>query len=162
MAKISAHSNREANHSPDALKVALDNFEASLLTPMISGELVVWLEAVRQLWEEVSAQVHFQVKHLHPRQYEEMAEQDSELLPRIEQLRAEDASVEEHRAQLSQSIGRSAQHVPKMEPDEEKALEHIRFIVELGTAFLTRVRKQQIAVQTWYVEAFNRDHGAVD
>ena len=113
-------------------------------------------------WEEASAQIHFHVKHLHPRHYDEIAKQDPELLPRIDQLRAEDESIEQQREQLAQSIGRMGQHVPKMEPDEEKAHKHTKAIIDSGTAFLTQVRKQEVAVQTWYVEAFNRDGGAVD
>jgi hypothetical protein len=120
------------------------------------------LEEVEKSWEEASAQIHFHVKHLHPGQYEEISKQDPELLPRIEQLQAEDESIEQQRAQLSDSIGRVGQHAPKLEPDEEKAQKYIRTLVDQGTAFLTQVRKQEVAVQTWYVEAFNRDGGAVD
>src|SRR4051812_29216345 len=162
MATISDPPKAHADNSHDDLKAALTTFETSLLSPTISGELSPWLEEVQKTWEEASTQVHFYVKHLHPRQYEEISKQDPELLPRIEQLQAEDEAIEQQRAQLSQSIGRIGQHAPKLEPDEEKAQKYIKAIVNQGTAFLTQVRKQEVAVQTWYVEAFNRDRGAVD
>jgi hypothetical protein len=148
--------------SDDDLKTVLAKFETSLLAPTVSGELATWLEEVQKSWEEASAQIHFHVKHLHPSQYEEISKQDPELLPRIEQLQAEDESIEQQRAQLSDSIGRVGQHAPKLEPDEAKAQKYIKTLVDQGTAFLTQVRKQEVAVQTWYVEAFNRDGGAVD
>jgi uncharacterized coiled-coil DUF342 family protein len=162
MATLSHQPKPAANNSHDDLKAVLTEFETSLLTPTISGELASWLEEVQKTWEEASAQIHFHVKHLHPRQYDEISKQDPELLPRIDQLRAEDEVIEQQRAQLAQSIGRVGQHALKMEPDEEKAQKHIKVIVDVGTAFLIQVRKQEVAVQTWYVEAFNRDGGAVD
>jgi hypothetical protein len=162
MATISDPPKAEADHSHDDLKSALTTFETSLLSPTVSGQLANWLDEVQKSWEEASAQIHFHVKHLHPRQYDEISKQDPELLPRIEQLQAEDEAIEQQREQLAQSIGRVGQHVPKMEPDEEKAQKYTKAMIDNGTAFLIQVRKQEAAVQTWYVEAFNRDGGAVD
>ena len=162
MATASNLTKAEPDFSHDELKAVLTTFETSLLSPTVSGELAPWLEEVQKSWEEASAQIHFHVKHLHPRQYDEISKQDPELLPRIEQMQAEDEAIEQQREQLSQSIGRAGQHVPKMEPDEEKAQKHTKAIIDSGTAFVTQVRKQEVAVQTWYVEAFNRDGGAVD
>jgi uncharacterized protein (DUF3084 family) len=162
MPTISDPPKADANYSHDDLRPVLAAFEESLLAPTVSGELTTWLEQVQKSWEEASAQIHFHAKHLHPRQYDEISKQDPELFPRIEQLQAEDEAIEQQRAQLSQAIGRVCQHAPKLEPDEEKAQKYIKTIVDDGTAFLIRVRKQEVAVQTWYVEAFNRDGGAVD
>jgi len=162
MSTISDRDQANTNYSQDELNAVLAKFETSLLSPTISGELPSWLEEVQKSWEEASAQIHYYIKHVHPRQYDEIAKQDPELLPRIEQLQAEDEAIEQQRAQLSQSIGRVGQHAPKLEPDEEKAQKYVKTIVDGGTAFLIRVRKLEVAVQTWYVEAFNRDVGAVD
>jgi uncharacterized protein (DUF3084 family) len=162
MSTISDRPKAESNHSPDELKAALSTFEISLLTPTISGELATWLEEIQKTWDEASTQIHYHLKHLHPRQFDEISKQDPELLPKIEQLQAEDEAIEQQRAQLSQLIGRVGQHAPKLEPDEEKAQKYTKSLVDQGTAFLTQVRKQEVALQTWYVEAFNRDRGAVD
>ena len=150
------------NHAECDLKPALADFETSLVTPIISGELATWAKEVQKTWSEASAQIHYHLKHLHPRQYGEISQQDPELLPRIELLQAEDEAIEQQREQLAQAISRVTQHMPKFEPDEEKAQKHTKILVDDGTAFLVRVRKQEAAVQTWYVEAFNRDRGAVD
>ena len=162
MATISDRAKAETSNSNGDLKAVLTAFETSLLTPTVSGELATWLEEVQKTWEEASTQVHYHIKHLHPRQYDEISKQDPELLPRIDQLRAEDEAIEQQRALLAQAIGRVGQHVPKMEPDEEKAAKYTKAMIDSGTAFLIQVRKQEAAVQTWYVEAFNRDGGAVD
>lgn len=144
------------------LKSLLDAFETNLVTPIVSGELASWIDEVQTAWTETTAQVHYHTTHLHPRQYEEIAKQDPELLPRIELLKAEDAAIEDQREKLNQVVVRLSQHAPKLEPDEEKAQKHTKSLIDDGTAFVARVRKQGVAVQTWYVEAFTRDHGAVD
>src|SRR5882757_9486319 len=110
---------RDAPANPELeLKTALDNFERSLATPIISGELSPWLVDVQKSWSEAGAQTHFHVKHLHARQYEEIAKQDPELLPRLDLLKAEDTAIEQLRDQLNQTVVRVAQHAPTFEPDE--------------------------------------------
>src|SRR4051794_34311563 len=109
MATISDHPKAEADKSHNDLKTVLTTFETNLLTPAVSGELASWFGDVQKSWEEASAQIHFHVKHLHPRQYDEISKQDPELFPRIEQLQVEDEAIEQQREQLSQSIGRVGQ-----------------------------------------------------
>jgi len=113
-------------------------------------------------WSEAGAQTHFHTKHLHGRQYDEIAKQDPELLPRLDLLKAEDAAIEQLRDQLNQTVIRVAKHAPSFEPDEEKAQKFTKTLIDDGLAFVIRVRKQSVAVQTWYIEAFNRDGGSVD
>jgi hypothetical protein len=146
----------------DELKKALAAFESSLATPVVSGELAEWLEAVKQSWTEVSAKTHYQVKQKHLLQFERITKEDPELLPRVEQLQAEDAAIEQNREMLGQIVSSTTSHAPKLEPDEEKAQHHIKKLVDEGMAFIVRVRKQEVAIQTWYTEAFNRDRGAGD
>ncbi len=155
----------ERNNSADAeaaFKSSLDEFERALLHPLISGELSTWVQDIQHDWSEAASHIHYQLKHQHPRQYEEIAQQDPELLSRIDLLKAEDAAIEEHREKISQAVARVAEHVPKLEPDEAKAEKHTKPLVDDGMAFVARVRKQVVAVQTWYIEAFNRDRGAGD
>lgn len=146
----------------DELKSALAEFETDLLRPIVSGERMAWVGEVKKSWAEASAQVHYHVKHLHPRQYDDMSKQNPEMLPRIDLLSAEDDTIEEQREHCAQAIARAVSFAAAMEPDEEKAEKHTTQLVEAGIAFITRVRKQEIAVQTWYIEAFDRDRGAVD
>lgn len=155
------HATRVDN--PEAeLKDALDAFETSLLRPVVSGDLAGWIDELQRAWAEAASQIHLHVQQLHPRQYDEISKQDVELLPRIELLRAEDAAIEAQRGKLNQCVERLAHHGPKLEPDEEKAQKHTKSLLDDATALIARVRKQSVAVQTWYIEAFNRDGGAVD
>jgi hypothetical protein len=144
------------------LKGALSAFETSLATPVISGELADWLDAVKKSWAAASAQVQHQARERHPQQYDEISKADPELFPRVEQLQAEDEAIEADRATLDNLVARMSEHVPKLEPDEEKAQHHTKTVTDDGMAFIARVRKQEVALQTWFVEAFNRDRGSVD
>jgi hypothetical protein len=144
------------------LKSALTVLETSLSTPIVSGELAAWVDEVRKTWQQASARIHEAVTRLHPRQYDEIAEQDLELLPQVERLKLEDEAIERDRQRIGQMIERDAQHVPKLEPDEGKAQKHVQNLIDDGLAFITRVRKQEVAVETWLVEAFNRDRGTAD
>ncbi|MCI0332427.1 MAG: hypothetical protein L0228_04295 [Planctomycetes bacterium] len=148
--------------SESGLKAALTAFETCLATPIVSGELSDWLDRLGQSWAEASAQVGFEIEHRHPRQYEQIGKVDPELLPRVEQLQGEDEAIEADRNKLGQTVARTVEHAPKLEPDEEKAQQHTKKLVDDGTAFVARVRKQEVAVETWFVEAFNRDRGAGD
>jgi hypothetical protein len=144
------------------LKTALDAFEIACLRPIVSGELQSWVDHLKEEWCRANKQLELHTRHLHPRQYEEIAKQDPELFARVDLLRAEDVVIDTERARVDQSIARLAEHLPKLEPDEEKAKVRASTFVDDASAFLARVRKQMVAVQTWYVEAFNRDGGAVD
>ena len=95
MATVSDPAKAEPDYSHDELKAVLTTFETSLLTPTVSGELAPWLEEVQKSWKEASTQIHFHVKHLHPRQYDEISKQDPELLP---QHRATASRRRGHRA----------------------------------------------------------------
>ena len=152
----------DQRNSESELKEALSAFETSLATPLVSGELADWVESVQKSWAEVSAQIHYHVQELHPRQYDQIAKEDPELLPRVEQLQNEDALIEQEREKLNQIVSRTAEHAPKLEPDEGKAQQHTKKLIDEGMAFNTRIRKHEVAIQTWFMEAFNRDRGAVD
>jgi hypothetical protein len=162
------HSNPMRHQSPTPLnperelKSSLDAFEEALLTPIVSGELPAWAQNVKSTWAEASAQVSYHVKQLHPRQYEEIAAQDPELLPRIEVLKQEDCALEQRRDELSEAIGRVTTHIPELEPDEAKAASFTQELIDSSIQFIASVRKQSLAVQTWFSEAFTRDRGAVD
>lgn len=152
---------RTATATDRELLDALEGFETSLATPVVSGELVEWSEHARGAWARLLPLVRKQLS-LHPEQYDEIAEQDSELFAQIDKLRAEDAVLEESCQGLDQIIERVANLAPLVEPDERKFNEQMNKLQKAGTEFVTRVRKQQVAVQTWYQEAFVRDRGVAD
>jgi hypothetical protein len=80
----------------------------------------------------------------------------------VELLQAEDLAIQSDQVMLGQLINNTTQQAPKLEPDEGKANDLLKDLIDAGLAFVTRVRKQEVAIQTWFFEAFNRDRGPVD
>jgi hypothetical protein len=148
--------------SENELREALASFETSVATPIVSGELPDWADKVQKAWSEASAQVHYHVKHLRPRQYQEISNEDPALFQQVELLKAEDEAIEQEREKLNDRVTRVASHAPKVEPDEGKANHYVQSLIDDALAFVIRARKQEVAVQTWYVEAFNRERGGGD
>jgi hypothetical protein len=150
------------NNTDNDLRGALETFETSLATPIVSGELTVWSDHVRAAWTRLLPLVRKQLTKLHPKQYDEITGQDPELFAQIDKLKAEDAALDECSRGLDQTTERVAKLAPLVEPDERKFSEHMAHLQKHGTEFVARVRKQQVAVQTWYQEAFVRDRGVAD
>lgn len=154
--------NTEKSAVEDEFKSALDAFETSLATPIVSGELSDWLEATQNTWAEAASQITDRIEKQHPPQFEAIGKQDMELLPTVERLQAEDTAIASDLAAYHHGISRYAEQIPKLEPNEEKAQHYIKKLIDEGIALIVRVRKQEVAIQTWYIEAFNRDRGPVD
>ncbi len=77
-------------------------------------------------------------------------------------LKAEDEAIECDLEKLGHTMSRMAEHLPKLEPDEAKAQPHVQSLMDQSVALVARVRKQEVAVQTWFAEAFNRERGGGD
>lgn len=144
------------------LREALETFETALATPVVAGELASWSDGAQKAWNELSVQIHYHLGHLHPRQFQQIAGEDPEMHACVEKLKAEDAKVEQDREALGRIVTRVAAHAPKFERDEEKIRQHTQHLIDTGLAFVARIRKQEIAIQTWFMEAFNRDRGVAD
>ncbi len=144
------------------LRLSLERFETCLVTPMMAGELLSWVDELQNAWTDAFAHVRQHATELHPRQYQQISKADPELLPRTEKLQAEDAEIDEDCDEFARHLHRFAEHAPKFEPDEEKIAGHAKTLVDDGVEFITRVRKQEAAVHAWFTEAFTRDCGVAD
>lgn len=141
---------------------ALDEFEACLETPIVPGELESWTSAARAACGSVGVVLRDQINDAHPEQYAAITQEDPELDHRIEQLRDEDQQL---LAQF-EALNRRMQELPAkasfVEPREGKLEDQTSDVVEDGLALIIRVRRQEQAISTWYMEAFNRDRGIAD
>lgn len=144
------------------LREAIDVFDTALATPVVSGELAVWSDEVRAAWARLSPLVHHQMVTFHPKQYDEITRQDPELFAQVDKLKVEDAAILEEQSSFDASVSRLANLAPLVEPDERKFDDYQAKLRKDGAAFTTHVKQQQVAVQTWYIEAFNRDRGVAD
>jgi len=143
------------------LRSVLETFETRLDTPIISGELAAWASAVSKAWSDVAAQVQRSCER-HRDQFQQMATEDPELLPIVQQLQAEDDAIRQQIRKLTDEVNRVARRAEQVEPHEGELDPQVEALRDRGVAFLNRVRKQEVAVQTWFLEAFNRDRGVAD
>ena len=149
-------------HEFDEFRATLDSLETALNTPIVAGELADWTQEVGEAWSGAAEQVSRQIEDIHPRQFDEMADADPEMLSRVETLRTEDKEIAQERDAFHRHLARVIEHAPKFERDEEKIKSHTTSLIEAGLALIQRIRKQEVALQTWFVEAFQRDRGVAD
>jgi hypothetical protein len=148
---------------PDGeLRAALDTFETSLAIPIISGELANWSQQVQSAWQKANDQILRQLADLHPKQLKQIAKEDPELSAQVEKLKTEDAALEAGRASLDRVVDELGRVAPLVGADERKATDCAAMLVENGIVFVGRFKKQQVAVDTWFQEAFTRDRGVAD
>ncbi len=151
------------SQNPDGdLRDALDAFETSLDLPVVAGELDTWCEQVQAAWNVADPQLHRHLTQLHPRQLREIVEADAALASEVDKLEHEGEALERDRSAIGRLVEELAAVAPRVEPDERKFADQTQRLMQLGVAFVARIKKQQVAIEAWYQEAFNRDHGVVD
>jgi outer membrane murein-binding lipoprotein Lpp len=145
-----------------ALNEALTRLETALLTPVVSGELASWVRNAQQAAGELGAQLNSYLGSTQRRQYRQIAASDPELLARVQQLASEDQELLVDYTELATSLENLAQMVSAAKKHESRAEEQRSDLEKKGTAFILRIRKHQVATDTWLSEAVYRDRGVAD
>lgn len=146
----------------DIFRKKLADLEEALEVPLVAGELTAWTSRVANSARIVHSVLTEHLAQAHREDFATMAQQDLEMATCIDNMKAEDATIRlesEHFMELASNVAAAA---TRAEPDElalEKAREHL---VDRGLALVLRIRKQEAAVRTWYIEAFQRDRGVGD
>lgn len=145
-----------------ALNEALTRLETSLLTPVVSGELASWVRAVQQAAGELGARLKSYLGSTQRSQYRQISASDSELLARVQQLAQEDQELLADFAQLEKNLDKLAQMVSAADKHESRAQEQRSDLEKQGIGLVLRIRKHQVAADTWLSEAVYRDRGVAD
>jgi hypothetical protein len=157
----SAHAT-EPRPAEAELNEALGNLETALLTPVIAGELESWArvaqEATAALAERLPA---FLKSVLHP-QYAEIAKSDAELLPRVQQLIAEDQKVVVKQDAFRTQVSDFVKLASETKKDEARASAERMKLEQEGLDLILCIKRQRAAASTWLSEANYRDRGPVD
>lgn len=144
------------------LNTALTTLETALLTPVVSGELETWAAAAQQAAIELDRRLPPYLRSvLHP-QYAEIARSDAELLPRVEQLIAEDQNLLLEQSAFCDRINAFAQRAAQVKRDEAQVATERDQLEQEGIGLIVRIKKQRAAADTWLAEASYRDRGPVD
>jgi hypothetical protein len=144
------------------LNDALGQAETALLSPLVSGELESWAKALQETTQLVSERLPNYLKHvLHP-QYAEIGKTDPELLPRVEQLIAEDQSLLLDQDSFRTEVNEFAKRASNIKKDEAQVSVERGKLEQKGLALILRIKRQRAAADTWLGEANYRDRGPVD
>jgi predicted nuclease with TOPRIM domain len=145
-----------------SLKEALERFERRLETPLVPGELTGWICEAVEACHNVGPTLDRQRRRTHEQILDAIAREDAELIPRAEELRKEDEELQCDYRRLREEADRLAEQAETAEPHERRLDERRASFVRHGLDFVIRTRTQELAVETWFLEAFDRDRGVVD
>jgi hypothetical protein len=141
---------------------SLERFEASLETPVVPGEMLDWLETAQQLCREVDSLVRREIDEKHPQTLQEISRQDVSLTPRIDELKANDVELLGKWNEMVQKASALYNKADQAEPNEAKIDSPIKRFGDDALKLVIETRKQESALETWYMEAFDRDRGVAD
>ena len=147
----------------DPFLKALEDFETSLETPLMSGELTDWVNTVQGACEHLGVLLRGDVPREHAAVYATISREEPELSSQVEKLRATDEQlslVDFGEVQLS--LKRLLDRAQAVEQDEKKASLLCAEVVKQALAFVIGARTQETAIATWFSESFNRDSGFGD
>lgn len=139
---------------------ALEDFETSLETPLMSGELTDWVTTVQGACEHVGVLLRGDVQREHAALFATISREEPELSSQVEDLKATDqqlAHVDFGEVQLS--LKRLQERAQSADQDEAKATLLTAEVVMQALAFVISARTQETTIATWFSESFNRDSG---
>lgn len=147
----------------DGFLKALEDFETSLETPVMPGDLNGWVTTVKRAYDSLGSMLRDDVPLKHATVYAAIAKQDQELANRVEKLRATDEQLAMVDFGIVEcSIQQLLDRAESAEQDELKASRLREDVVKQALAFVISARTQETEITTWFSEAFNRDSGSGD
>jgi hypothetical protein len=145
-----------------ALRDSLTQLETALGTPVLAGELGHWAQAVRKEFDACIRVLGGHFGQVHRRQFADILQQDLEMARQVEQLKEEDQAILKDVEQFGQELDRLAIVAKTVGRHESQAQDHTQAVVQSGLMLVARIRKQETAITTWLMEAFQRDQGTGD
>jgi hypothetical protein len=140
----------------------LRRLETALDTPPVPGELRTWATTLRKTFAGTTHEILEQIEHVHPEQFVEIEQQNSELLARVTALREEDRKNRDWCRSLESQFADLEANAVRAGADEKQAMDQQQKLLEEGLRFVMNVRRQEMAIRTWIEEAFDRDTGLAD
>jgi len=148
--------------SKTELQTALELFETCLVTPLVPGEIESWSESLNSACYQALPLWKQEIEKEHPAQFKQIRKEDPEMSTRVENMQAEDAEISCQFDAVCQDVANFVKRAPLMVEDEGRFKPAMEELVKNGLALVIRIRTQQQALRTWFVEAFDRDRGTAD
>lgn len=140
----------------------LDRFESCLETPAVPGELSDWFQETNDVLHEVARQFGEQVHGTHAGILQDILNEDPELHSRVTEMREVDERLRTELIELKSRIRALTEYADQTDVEETQLHSQLESIIERGLKFVIDARKQEHALTTWYMEAFERDRGIAD
>lgn len=141
---------------------ALKKLERDLETPLVAGEAGPWTAHVQRAIADFAQLMRKHLADAHREQFEEMIANDPPKARQVAQLQETDQKLEEQFAKLKAHIDSVVRRADQAGGDEAPIRKEIEHLSAAGLAFVVEFRKQEVQIQTWFLESLNRDRGDAD
>jgi hypothetical protein len=145
------------------LHETMSKLEAALLTPVIAGELPVWIRNVQNAATTFGtdwARYLHTVLHV---QYAEIAGADQEMLGFVQQMKKTDQQLLEDYAKFQEDLHELDARAKRIPRQETAVLaDHRQRVEDAGIRLIVNIKRQEAAASTWLAEALYRDRGVAD
>ena len=155
-----ASNSKESEHP---LIQTLKEFETTLATPIVSGELIEWSTNAAAVCGRLGKILRDDIPRQHGEVFARILQQDLTLASQIEKLKSSDTQlVDEQLDLVESSLQALTQSARSAKQDEAKLATASKEAVKLAMEFVVAVRAQETIIETWLIEAFSRDLGSGD
>ena len=146
----------------DVVRRKLVELEEALEMPLVAGELDAWTTRVAKSAQTMHALLTDRLAQAHGADFDEISAQDPDMSTCVENMRTEDTAIRNEFEPFLELANSLSMAVTQVEPDELTLGKARQRLIDVGLALVLRIRKQEAAVRTWYMEAFQRDRGVGD
>lgn len=136
---------------------AIDELQSSVEATRVPGELTQWLTPVQQALMRVHQALADESLRRHRADFKDIV-LDVSLVPKVQQLEAEDHDLWAT-VQRAEALAAKASAILEKSHSQD---EHVATVTELGElvhSLVIRLRAQEQAIDTWFLESINRDEG---
>ncbi|QDT50703.1 hypothetical protein Pan258_47830 [Symmachiella dynata] len=140
----------------------LESLERSLDVPLVPGELGQWLETVQSQLESTVRVLRTCIESKHSKEFQQIGSEDPGLFGRVREMQQTDQENLQRSAVLLAKLAKLKPLADAVGADEKQLEKPIENVVKHGLEFVTEVRKQETVIDTWLLEAYDRDRGVGD
>lgn len=151
-----------AKRRDEELLEHLESLESSLGVPLVPGELRQWLETVQSELESTERVLRTCIDSKHSKEFQQIGSEDPGLFGRVREMEQTDQENLQRSAVLLARLAKLKPLADAVGADEKQIEKPIENVVKHGLEFVTQVRKQETVIDTWLMEAYDRDRGFGD
>lgn len=122
----------------------------------------IWLQQAKEALLELRPALANVIRNDNLQKLKQIAQADPGLLRRVADMQNQDRQSLTMEVNLRKELDSLQAKAKVLEPNESRLDEKLQWFIDAGLDFIIHVRKQQTAIDTWLMEAIERDRGTVD